>query len=154
MNVFFFGDSLCVGQFISPQKIWVTRIAKKLEELPGSDKIIVTNASINGNTTRMALERMAYDVQSHGVDVILIQFGANDCNYWQTDSGYPRVSKIGLKANLIEIIDRSRIFGAKEILLNTNNPTPRISLFEPASISYQQSSEEFNRIIREVAEIK
>jgi acyl-CoA thioesterase-1 len=151
MNVFFFGDSLCVGQFVSPHRVWVTRIAEKLEGLAGSEKIVVTNASVNGNTTRMALERVSFDVQSHGIDLILIQFGANDCNYWATDKGHPRVSKMAFKANLLEIIDRSRIFGAKEVFLNTNNPSAKTLLFDYAPTSYQQSCEEYNQLIREVA---
>jgi len=153
VNVFFFGDSICFGQFVSPHRAWVTQIARKLEELPGGDGISVINSSVNGNTTRMALERMPYDVQSHDIDVILIQFGANDCNYWESDRGHPRVSKMGFRANLIEIIERARICGAREILLNTNNPTPRVSNFSWASVSYQQSTEDYNQIIREVAAV-
>lgn len=151
MNFFFFGDSVCSGQNISPHQIWVAQIAKNLNDL--SQSITVINASVNGNTTRMALERMPFDVQSHGVDLILIQFGLNDCNYWKTDNGHPRVSKLGFKANLLEIIERSRIFGAKEIFLNTNHPTPRTFVFDYAPITYQQSNTEYNQIIREVAEI-
>jgi len=153
MKVFFFGDSICFGQYVSPHKTWVTQIARELDKLPGGENIQVMNASVNGNTTRMALERMPYDVQSHSPDIILIQFGVNDCNYWKTDGGHPRVSKMGFKANLIEIIERSRIFGAKEIFLNTNNPSPKTSPFDYAPLSFQQSNEEFNQIIREVAKV-
>jgi lysophospholipase L1-like esterase len=99
----------------------------------------------------MALERMPYDVQSHNPDIIIIQFGVNDCNYWQTDKGHPRVSQIGFKANLIEIVERSRIFGAKEIFLNTNNPLPKTPKFQHATVSLSESNEEYNQIVREAA---
>ena len=73
---------------------WVTRVAGQLEDLANETgrEIVVANASVNGTTTRQALERMGYEVQSHGVDVLIVQFGMNDCNFWETDRGLPRVS--------------------------------------------------------------
>ena len=41
-----------------------------------------------------------YDVQSHEVDVLVVGFGMNDCNYWMTDKGVPRVSQNAFRANL------------------------------------------------------
>jgi lysophospholipase L1-like esterase len=83
----------------------------------------VVNASVNGNTRRQALERMPYEVQSHPLDVLLVQFGMNDCNYWRTYHGLPRVSQAAFRANLAEIIERAFRFGAQRVLLNTNHPT-------------------------------
>ena len=95
MNFFFFGDSICFGQYVSPHFGWVTRISSDIaREFPEKD-ITVMNPSISGNTTRMALERMAFDVYNHGIDFILIQFGINDSHFWATDKGYPRISKAG-----------------------------------------------------------
>ena len=65
MKMVFFGDSIGFGQFVSPSKVWVTRISETLHQ--ESDNLIVSNPSISGNTTRMVLSRMAYDVQAHGV---------------------------------------------------------------------------------------
>lgn len=152
MNVFFFGDSICFGQFVSPSKIWINSISQQLDSIDEDEKIRVLNTSISGNTTRMALERMAFDVQNHGIDVILIQFGMNDCNYWDTDRGVPRVSPESFKANLIEIINRARVFGAKKIFLNTNHSTLLLDKFKYADLTYQQSNENYNKIIRKVAE--
>lgn len=151
MNVFFFGDSIFFGQYVPPHKAFVTRIAAELDKLQANEDIIVINSSINGDTTRMALERMPHDVQSHGVSIIAIQFGLNDCNYWESDNGHPRVSRKAFEANLQEIIDRAFIFGAKKVLLNTNHPTPRTSKFEFADISYQESNQSYNESIRAVA---
>jgi acyl-CoA thioesterase I len=151
-NFFFFGDSICVGQFVSPHRSWVTVVAQKIEEEFGQIlDIRVINSSVNGNTTRMALERMGYDVLSHGVDYILVQFGMNDCNYWQSDRGIPRVSKAAFSANLEEIIVRARKFGAKIVYLSTNHSTPRSEMFDHTPVSYQQSNEDYNCLIREVA---
>ena len=113
---------------------------------------MIINASINGNTTRQALERMPYDVQSHGVDYMIIQFGMNDCNHWQTDKRVPRVSPKAFGANLEEIIARAFTFGAKRVVLNTNHPTMRNGDKLPfTAITYQDSNRRYNEIIRDVA---
>jgi lysophospholipase L1-like esterase len=151
LKISIFGDSICFGQCISPHKTWVTQISAKLGSLFGEENIELTNASVNGNTTRMALERMPYDVQSHNPDIVLIQFGINDSNHWKTDLGHPRVSKLGFKANLLEIIERARIFGAKEVLINTNNVLPKTPRFEHVPFCLSESVEEYNKIVREVA---
>ncbi|WP_193370336.1 SGNH/GDSL hydrolase family protein [Pelagibius marinus] len=153
LRITFFGDSICVGQGVSIYNGWVTRVAGCLERIAESHnrEIVVTNASVNGNTTRQALERMPYDVQSHGVDILIVQFGMNDCNYWQTDRGLPRVSPAGFAANLAEIIDRGRAFGAKRIFLHNNHPTTRDrDPFPGTSKTYEDSNREYNAIVRRV----
>ena len=150
MNFIFFGDSICFGQFISPQKTWVTKVSEKINDKVSNYNIM--NVSISGNTTRMALERMAFDVTNHGIEVIYIQFGMNDCNYWKTDKFMPRVSKAAFEANLIEIADRAKMAGAKKLFIGTNHTTPKLSPFEHYSaVSYQNSNAEYNDIIRKVA---
>lgn len=153
INVFFFGDSVCFGQGISLHKGWVPRISARLGELArnAGREVIVINASVSGNTTRQALERMPYEVQSHNPEVLMVQFGMNDCNYWETDRGNPRVSPKAFAANLKEIVARAKSFGAKKIFLNTNHPTGRDELPMPhTNITYQQSNEQYNEIIRDV----
>lgn len=152
MNIFIFGDSIPYGQFVSPHKNWVVRISHKLSVDYPSSNIVVMNSSISGNTTRMALERMQFDVQSHGIEMLLIQFGMNDCNYWETDRYLPRVNKEAFKHNLIEIILRGRVFGAKKIFISTNHPTLKTQPFSHfPKITYQQSNESYNKVIRHVA---
>ncbi|GFI22487.1 hypothetical protein IMSAGC011_01262 [Lachnospiraceae bacterium] len=119
--------------------------------IQGGGVIMVVNTSINGNTTRMALERMPYDVQSHEVDVLVIGFGMNDCNYWVTDKGMPRVSPNAFKANLEEIIERAFRFGAKQVVLRTNHPSPKTDYMTHTTITYGESNHFYNEIIREVA---
>jgi len=155
LRVTFFGDSICVGQGVSIYRGWVARLAEELDTRCGSDtvKLLVTNASVNGRTTRQALEDMPYHVQSHGVDMIVVQFGLNDCNYWLTDKGNPRVSLDAFKANLREIITRARTCGARKVLLNTNHPTLRNQGIIPGTtITYEQSSKIYNSAIRNLAD--
>jgi acyl-CoA thioesterase I len=153
IKVTFFGDSTCVGQGVSLYKGWVTRVAAELHMVSKEigRPIIVANSSINGRTTRQALEDMPYHIQSQGIDIIIIQFGLNDCNYWESDRGLPRVSKSAFIANLNEIIDRGLTFGAYKVLVNTNHPTSRSTNIIPyTNISYEDSNSEYNEAIREV----
>ena len=153
IKIAFFGDSICVGQGISIHNSWVVSISKSLTEFSNNEnfELLITNSSVNGRTSRQAIESMPYEIQNHNYDVIIIQFGMNDCNYWESDNGIPRVSIKAFKANLIEIIERAKNFGAKLIMLNTNHPTPRNEKFNYANVSYQDSNKEYNMIIREIA---
>jgi lysophospholipase L1-like esterase len=152
MNIFFFGDSICFGQFVSPHRVWVSKVAARLADLYPS--VLVQNSSTNGRTTRQALEDMPFQVQANHPDVIYIQFGMNDCNYWTTDGGVSRVSLLAFEANLTEIIVRAKLAGAKLIILATNHLTPRVIPFNNIPgvvISYQDSNSIFNSSIRSVA---
>lgn len=147
----FFGDSICVGQGVSIHRGWVARLAAEVERLSQVQgvRVIVDNASSNGNTTRMALERMPYEVQSHGVDVLVVQFGMNDCNRWQTDLGLPRVSEAAFEANLMEIASRAFKFGAVRVIFNTNHPSLRDETRLPhCAITYEEANHRYNEIIR------
>ena len=59
IKVTFFGDSTCVGQGVSLYLGWVTRVAQSLDEVSRKigREIVVSNQSVNGRTTRQALER-------------------------------------------------------------------------------------------------
>ena len=154
LRVAFFGDSICVGQGVSIYRGWVTRVAGRLDEVATEFgcEIIVINSSVNGSTTRQALERMPYEIQSHGVDILIIQFGLNDCNYWQSDAGLPRVSPAAYAANLREIIERGSRFGAKTTFLQNNHPTMRDSQqFPHSSVTFEESNRRYNAIVRDVA---
>ena len=96
IRVTFFGDSICTGQHVAIHQGWVTQssasLAQKFEYQDQS--IVVTNSSVNGRTTRQALETISYEIQSHQPDIVVIQFGMNDCNHWNTDQGLPLLAKV------------------------------------------------------------
>jgi lysophospholipase L1-like esterase len=154
IKVTFFGDSTCVGQGVSIYQGWVTKIAKHLNDYEQkiNREILVSNSSINGRTTRQALEDMPYHIQGHGVDILVVQFGLNDCNHWASDRGLPRVGLPSFVANLREIISRGERFGARRILLNNNHPTSRDKSIMPgATMTYEASNARYNAAIRELA---
>jgi acyl-CoA thioesterase-1 len=154
MKVLFFGDSICNGQGIALHRGWVTRLSQSLHDVAQrvGAGVVVTNSSVNGRTTRQALETMPYEVQSHAPEVLIVQFGMNDCNIWETDRGNPRVSPAAFEANLHEIIARARAFGTQTIFLNTNHPTGRDQKNCPhTSVTYEAQNRLYNAIIRKVA---
>jgi lysophospholipase L1-like esterase len=79
-----------------------------------------------------------------------LQFGLNDCNCWLTDGGLPRVSPEAFAANLLEMIARARVAGARHIILADNHPTlrhkPQLS-GEP----FEKANARYSEIIRGVA---
>lgn len=152
MNIFFFGDSIFFGEGVSHHKTFVSQISKKLELLEKELNVplVVVNASVNGNTTLDALNRIHFDVLSRGVDFALIQFGMNDCNYWDTDRGHPRVNQKTFAANLNELIDRLLIFGVKKVFINTNHTSGKTKKFQKINLSHKQSNKIYNQIIRNV----
>lgn len=151
IKVTFFGDSTCVCQGVSIYQGWVTKIAKYFDEYGQklNQEILVSNSSINGRTSRQALEDMPYHIQSQGVDILVVQFGLNDCNYWATDRGLPRVSLAGFVENIREIISRGERFGAHRILLNNNHPTSRDKAIMAGTTETSNAS--YNAALRKLA---
>lgn len=150
------GDSITEGQYVHHSLRWAELVSMKLKRV-FADRIDPERQfhychGISGETTRQALERFPRHVQQFHPEVMTLQFGLNDCNCWDTDAGLPRVSEAAYRANLIEMIDRARRFGARHIIVSTNHPTLRFR-----KLAGGQTLEErrvvYNRIVREVARI-
>jgi acyl-CoA thioesterase-1 len=149
IKFYLFGDSICFGQLVGSHQTWATYLAKELEEYAALKlPVIVQNAGVNGNTTRQALERMYYDVLSHRPDYIMIQFGMNDCNYWDTDFGYPRVSEKAFMANIEEMVVKSTSAGCKHCFINTNHPSIKEKTVSKKFCNYDKSNRRYNHLIR------
>lgn len=93
MRVACLGDSCTFGQNVRADQAWPWL----LHDLTGYD---VRNLGVNGDTTRLALERWHRDVDLVEPEVVVIQFGHNDANLWH---GRPRVSAAAFNANLNEL---------------------------------------------------
>jgi|APSaa5957512535_1039671.scaffolds.fasta_scaffold81564_2 acyl-CoA thioesterase I len=154
LKILFFGDSICVGQGISIHQGWVAKIAAYFtaRDSFAAQEILVINSSINGRTTRQALEDMPYHVQNQRPEILVVQFGLNDCNHWATDQGLPRVSPEAFKANLREIVQRGKQFGAQHILINNNHPTSNQEESMPhGNRSFEDSNQIYNAVTRDLA---
>ena len=145
--IFFFGDSIFVGQGQSIYDGWVTKLSKYIECL--NKNYLVVNSSINGRTTRQALEDMPYATNNLNIHSFIIQFGLNDCNHWDSDKGLPRVSEKSFEANILEIANRAKYAGAKNIIINNNHLTS-VGVLKKYNVDYDFWSKKYNNILREI----
>ena len=153
IKFYLFGDSICFGQLVNAYKTWASNLAVDLGKVDEYGvPFVVQNAGVNGDTTRQALQRMHYDVTSHGPDFMMIQFGMNDCNYWADDQNLPRVSPNSFVANLEEIVERAIAFGVRHCFLNTNHPSLKGSFSHYSGITYDDSNARYNQLIRDAHE--
>jgi lysophospholipase L1-like esterase len=148
----FFGDSITAGQYVSPEHHWTTLLRRRLTSDPEFGPVQFSVGAVSGDTSRGALERFPHDVQSIHPHVVVIQFGLNDCNRWQTDRGLPRVSEQAFEANLLEMAERARRFGASKVILSTNHPTLRTTVFDGGT-TYHECCVRYNEIIRSTSEV-
>ena len=154
MKFIIFGDSISVGQYVYPHITWASRLSGMIEQMSGTvgKSLLLQIEAVNGRTTRQALEDIPVEVQKHSPEIVMVQFGMNDCNYWLTDQGMPRVSQGAFEQNLKEIIQRCLNFNARHIFLNTNHPSARnFPLDASPGITYENSNQAYNQIIRSVA---
>lgn len=105
MKIVCIGDSITAGQY-HDGPAWPAL-------LTGYE---VHAAGVSNDTTRLGLERFPRDVQEQNAQAVVIQFGHNDANRWETDRGLPRVSAGAFAENLAEMIRRCRVFGAEPLL--------------------------------------
>jgi len=154
VTIVFMGDSITFGQYVDPELRWTSLVGNPLiaNHLNTPVNFHILNRGISGETTRQGLERFPADVQQHRPDIMTLQFGLNDCNCWVTDAGLPRVSEAAYRANLIEMIERARRFGAGRIILSTNHPTLRHKMLLSGD-SLETRRRRYNDHVREVASL-
>ena len=154
ITIVFMGDSITHGQYADSGLRWTSLIGDGLlrDYLSTPVNFYFVNRGVSGETTRQGLERFPTDVQQHRPDIMTLQFGLNDCNCWITDGGLPRVSEAAYRANLIEMIERARRFGARHVILSTNHPTLRMKILMSGD-SLETRRRRYNEQVREVAGI-
>jgi acyl-CoA thioesterase-1 len=155
VTLVYMGDSITEGQYVGTELRWTDIISDRLHRkfLQSPVNLMLLNQGISGETTRQGLERYARSVQVHQPEIMTLQFGLNDCNCWVTDRGLPRVSLAAYRENLIEMIDRARAFGAREIILSTNHPTLRRKVLLSGE-SLEDGRRRYNDAVRKVADEK
>jgi len=134
------GDSITSGQYLPSEQAWPAVLA----ELTGHE---VLNAGVANETTRQGLERFPRHVQERSPDVVIIQFGLNDCNRWKTDNGLPRVSLGAYRENLIEMVERVQAFNAEPLIYDLT-PTKKSAQHRRDRLAYRyviaEITEEFD----------
>lgn len=126
MRVLCMGDSITFGQHLPA---WVT---------PWPSRIGAIGRGVCGETTRQALERFPREVQQDPPDIVVLQWGHNDANRWDSDHGLPRVSLAAYGANLFEMVDRCQAVGAKPVFCSIT-PTFKSERYDLSLIEYDAS---------------
>ena len=107
------GDSLSAGYGLMPGQGWVTLLQQRLEHQGYGYRVV--NASVSGETTDGAVQRLDRALSQHHPSVVVIELGGNDGL-----RGLP-VSRV--RANLELLIAKSRAAGAQVLLVAIRMPT-------------------------------
>lgn len=106
------GDSLSAAYGLRVDRGWVSLFEQRLRQQGYPHR--VRNASVSGETTRGALDRLEPALKKHNPSIVIIELGAND--------GLRGQSLEEMTANLGEIVDLSRRHGATPLLLRMRLP--------------------------------
>ena len=106
------GDSLSAGYGIPRAAAWVTLLQQELQRTYPHYKVI--NASISGETTSGALQRMPVTLQEHRPSIVIIELGAND--------GLRGTPLRLTEKNFDALIRQAQAAGAKVLLLGMQLP--------------------------------
>lgn len=106
------GDSLSAAYGLRVDRGWVSLFEQRLRQQGYPHR--VRNASISGETTRGALDRLESALKKHNPSVVIIELGAND--------GLRGQPLEEMAANLGEIVNLSRRHGASPLLLRMRLP--------------------------------
>ena len=107
------GDSISAGYGLIPGQGWVMLLQQRLKKEGYGYRVV--NASVTGETTDGALQRLGRALDQHHPAVVIIELGGNDGL-----RGLP-VSRVS--ANLDLLITKSRATGAQVLLVAIRVPT-------------------------------
>lgn len=111
-NILIVGDSISAAYGMSLEQGWVALMAGQIADT--HPDYAVVNASISGETTAGALQRLPALLQEHHPAVVVIELGGNDGL-----RGYPLTS---LRRNLTEMAKLAKSAGAEVILVPMEIP--------------------------------
>jgi acyl-CoA thioesterase-1 len=111
-TILVFGDSLSAGYGLALSRGWVALLEERLrrERIDYS----VANASVSGDTSAGGRARIDAALARHRPSVVILALGSNDAL-----RGLPLAQ---MKSNLAAIMERSKIAGARVLLLGMKMP--------------------------------
>lgn len=148
-SFYVFGDSIAFGQFVSPHNTWTTKLSEFWSQQNKHNLFQVS--AFNGETTTQALQRFEYCVLNHKPNIVWLQYGLNDSNFWPIENQSSRVSPDEFRANFIKMINLLRHQGCKKIFVGTNHRVMKAKLSTDMQDKYWQNAKSFNSLLREIA---
>lgn len=143
MNIVFFGDSITQS---GRDGGWTDELQNQI----GATHHFV-NAGIGGDTTAMALDRFARDVAPHNAQIVVIEFGINDC-YVAVERTIARVSADEYGRNLREIVRLVQSRNAVPVLVINHLPqTGGTEHSQGNGAPLEENLRPYNQIARDIA---
>ncbi len=133
-----FGDSVTgVYYHTGARRAWCDLLGVALSRLYPKSHVQMINAGVSGNDTAAALKRMGADVLGLSPQLVVVMFGLNDV---------VRVPPESFRANLGEIVKRSRDRSAEVILMTPNSIYPDDARRPPSRVA------QYAEIVRQVGQ--
>ena len=108
-----FGDSISAGYGLPRvEQGWVELLKTRLKTQGYGYQVI--NASVSGETTAGGLARLPRALELHHPGIVIIELGGND--------GLRALPIAQMRANLAQMVDLTRVAGAKVLLLGMRIP--------------------------------
>lgn len=108
------GDSISAGYGIPPEQGWVDLLQQHYQHSATQREVQVINASISGETTGGALNRLPALLEQHQPSIVIIELGGNDGL-----RGYPIDT---FRQHLTELVKLSQSASAKVLLAGMHIP--------------------------------
>ena len=148
-NILLFGDSISAGQYVEPRYRFPEILRNLLKEEFANVHLDVVAKS--GQTTRQALLHFPECVNEYPVDILFVQIGINDANYWQSEGGrHPRVGLKAFTENCKEIIDRAMLAGVSQIRFFTSHKLEKMVLKNGWQANFNDLIKPYNDSIIEI----
>ena len=106
------GDSISAAWGINTEEGWVALLQQRLIDKQYNYHVV--NASVSGDTTRTALNRLEDALQQHQPVIIIVALGGND--------GLRGMPFSEIEASLSEIIEKSQQAGVSVLLAGVRLP--------------------------------
>ena len=119
----FFGDSSANCNGLPHSDTWPAIVRDTLNKQFGSRVNLKFETSVaTEENTRDALERLQRDILLAEPNILTVQYGTNDSTYLMSNRGAPLVSQDAFRFNLLELVDKCRLFNIRRLIFITNHP--------------------------------
>ena len=145
-NILLLGDSISAGQYVEPKY----RFSKSLQNFL-RDEFVNVHLDVvakSGQTSRQALLHFPNIINKYPIDILFIQLGINDANYWESEGGrHARVSLGAFTENCKEIVDRAILSGVSQIRFFTSHKLEKMVIQNGQQVQLNELVKPYNDAI-------
>ena len=147
----FLGDSFTNCNGLRQLDTWPTIVRRTLNKQFGSRVKLKFETSVaTHENTRGVLERLQRDILFAEPNILTVQYGTNDSTYLMSNRGAPLVSQDAFRFNLLELVDKCRLFNIRRLIFITNHPVA-LDRYDINGLTPDENTQFYDEIIREVA---